>query len=248
MPEFMLETGEALMKILVVDDSAVNRRSAEVTLVGHEVTILGSYDDAMLCMWAAAFPDCVIELLFAHKRPFPKNLSLDPAQYQFEVVLLDLMLPASMEMLGQESRWDFRKKPLLPYGMVMAMVATKIPSVREILVITATNHHDHPMSAALDHLREPFCVNGKRIHYVNSRFNRVEGITEVTKCPLCRGTGRDRYDSGKLRPKFSSDHPLASCWRCRGCEGTGKSVRDGKNWGAALRQVLGVESSEEKTE
>ena len=244
-PEFVLETGEVFMKILVVDDSAVNRRSAEVTLVGHEVTILGSYDDAMLCMWVAALPEAhFIESFFAHKRALPKNLSFDPAQYQFEIVLLDLMLPASMEMLSEESIWDFRRKPLLPYGMVMAMVATKIPSVKEILVVTATNHHDHPMSAALDRLREPFYVNGKRIHYINARFPPVEGVTEATKCPFCRGTGRGRYQGGKLRPKFSDDHPLASCWRCQGCNGTGRSVRDGKNWGAVLRQVLGTESLE----
>jgi CheY-like chemotaxis protein len=35
------------MKILVIDDSAVHLESAQLTLIGHEVTLCSSHDKAL---------------------------------------------------------------------------------------------------------------------------------------------------------------------------------------------------------
>ncbi len=38
------------MKILVFDDSPVHRKSAELTLKGHDLTIVGNYDQAQAAL------------------------------------------------------------------------------------------------------------------------------------------------------------------------------------------------------
>lgn len=238
------------MRILVVDDSLANRRSAEVTLTGHKVTILENYDDAMTCMGLAMAEDPAESIRrYCEHYSLPAGLSRDPEQYAFDVVLLDLMLPASMMGLGLESMWEFRRKPLLPYGLVMAMYATKIPSVQRVAVVTATNHHDHPMNSALDYIglrSGAFLVDGKWVRYLNYGVPTVDDITESMKCPECKGTGMGRWAQladapRRRRPKDREPYPFELCENCRG---TKKILKYGKDWGAVLREVLSIKLPE----
>lgn len=90
----------------------------------------------------------------------------------FDVVLTDLMLPASEETLGTDviTKYVGQKMPL---GFVLALLAAKA-GVKRIGVVTDLNHHAHPISAALDHLTGVFTIEDAKMVFSN-RGGGTEG-------------------------------------------------------------------------
>jgi len=109
------------MKILVVDDNSRQRAAAQAQLgEEHDLILLDNYEDAI------------------------KLLKSDT---DLDVLLSDLLMPAEPHALGPDG-FKFLGQEV-PIGFVLALRAAMV-GVKKIAVITDTNHHNHPMSAALD--------------------------------------------------------------------------------------------------
>jgi CheY-like chemotaxis protein len=137
------------MKILVIDDGAVNLRAATAQLKGHELTLAGSYDEGLA-------------LIQGEKNKETHEYD-QPGQY--DVVLTDLMMPASDYMLGPKG-WDFAGQEM-PVGIFLALLAAQ-KGAKYVAIFTDGGHHDHPAFACLDAFsssqRElvPFMVAGAK--------------------------------------------------------------------------------------
>ncbi len=132
------------LNILVLDDNAAHRASAEHQLAGHNLTVVSSYNEAS-------------ELL--------------ESNIKFDMALLDLMMPAAdMRTLGENAK-EFHGKEL-PMGTILAFQALKA-GVKKVAVLTDTNHHNHPASAAFDYLGgswnnpSPIRVGDARMFFTN---------------------------------------------------------------------------------
>lgn len=130
------------MNILVVDDNAEHQASAERQLTGHNLTVVSSYSEAS-------------ELL--------------ESNVKFDMALLDLMMPAAdLRTLGKNAK-EFQDKEL-PMGTILAFQALRA-GVKKVAVLTDTNHHMHPASAAFDYLGGsnpiPICVGDARMFFTN---------------------------------------------------------------------------------
>ena len=133
------------MKILVVDDNATYQQSARDTLANHDLTVVGTYDEAQ---------------------------ALLAPNHNFEVVLCDLLLPASGQSLGTRGE-QYRGKEM-PVGIFLALLAAR-NGADYVAVLTDANHHQHPASACFD------AFNPKGENRPNSF------MVEKTKFLLCNG-------------------------------------------------------------
>lgn len=108
------------MKILVVEDSPVHAEAAiEQLKKGNELTVVRKYDEAKALLEGQTY----------------------------EVVLVDLMMPASADKLGPKGTQYVGQE--MPVGIYLAIfAATK--DAKYVGLLTDTNHHDHPASACLD--------------------------------------------------------------------------------------------------
>lgn len=108
------------MKILVVDDNPKHRKAAEVLAAEHEVTTLDSYEPAIKLLQSGT---------------------------DIDVLLSDLLMPAEEYALGGEGMNYLGHE--IPIGFVLMLRAAQA-GVKFAAVVTDTNHHCHPMSAAID--------------------------------------------------------------------------------------------------
>ena len=132
------------MKILVIDDSPLHRASAQQTLGGHDLTIVGSYDEGQ---------------------------KLVEKGHGFETVLVDLLMPASRQKLG--TRGEQFGGQEMPIGIFLALLAAK-NGAKYVAVFTDSSHHDHPASACFDAFNKEgesrpaaFAVEGARMLLCN---------------------------------------------------------------------------------
>lgn len=224
------------MKILVFDDSPIHRKSAELTLKGHDVTIVGNYDRAQ----AALVPKKDRErgeVLFKEKyRNTDPNDCDDPnekparRQYyeecmeratiypDFDAVLTDLLVPASDQKLGYKGeRFAGQEMPL---GSIIALLAIHA-GIKNVAVVTNMGHHDHPASAALDCFSHGVSkAKGVRLICTN-QFNPTwldEHTGEVIPDDFLESAaGKEKYGSFMMRHD---------------------RVEGGKNWGQILQRLL----------
>ncbi|MFA5186189.1 MAG: response regulator [Patescibacteria group bacterium] len=119
------------MKILVIDDTAANLEAAKSQLAGHEVVTVGSFDEAF-------------KLVCHYDSGWQKENVVD-----FDAVLIDLMMPAGKKSQGPRGMRFVGEE--MPLGIFLALQALR-SGVKRVGLLTDTNHHDHPASAALDHL------------------------------------------------------------------------------------------------
>ena len=105
-------------RILVIDDTPEHIASAETGLAGHRLTTAVGYEDAMNVL----------------------------AKEKFDVVLTDLHLPMSSQMMGDK----FRLGELVPYGMLLMIEAAR-RGAKLVAVVTDLSHHEDPFSAAFDY-------------------------------------------------------------------------------------------------
>lgn len=159
------------MRILVIDDNPLHQQSARQTLKGHDLTIVGTYDEAYELLQtdeSADDPDHK-SIVAEHERrygPVPKEWSdltederiIWMVRYErigdelrppgnYDAVLCDLLMPASKRtMAGEGLKYVGQEMPV-GFGLVLMAVRAK---VKYAAVVTATNHHNHPAAAMLD--------------------------------------------------------------------------------------------------
>lgn len=110
------------LKILLVDDSLKHRRAGQKQLeaLGHEVVAVCGYTEALKLA----------------------------RQGGFDAALIDLLMPAESTTLSPDGCVEFLGKEVaVGFPMLMALALAGIPRVA---MATDTNHHAHPMSAAVD--------------------------------------------------------------------------------------------------
>lgn len=132
------------MKILVVDDSHIHQQAAKEQLKNHETIVVGSYDEGQKLL----------------EKP-----------HDFEVVLVDLLMPASRQQMGNAGMRLAGTE--MPVGIFLALLAAK-NGAKYVAVLSDSNHHQHPASACLDAFNEhevlptPFVVEGAKVLLTNN--------------------------------------------------------------------------------
>lgn len=208
------------MKILVVEDNLMHRESAAETLLGHEVTIVESFEKAMELM----------ETDFS----FP-----------FEVVLTDMMMPICEGRPFSPKSFEDRQAP---YGFVIALRAA-LRGAKFVAMVTDTNHHKDAMSNALNHLghayyrdgfKPNFVINGARVMFVHAPF--IEKIVREAPCDSCKNGLCSKCGGSGIIP-FSRNRKC-ECYditgRCPKCKGTQKAEGHMKlkDWGKVLADLI----------
>lgn len=140
------ETVELLpnaMRILVIDDIGMHRDSARRDLAGHNLTVVDGYQSAMETL----------------------------KQERFDVVLTDLHLPMSSQMMGDK----FRPDELVPYGLLLRDEAA-LRGAKYVAVVTDLSHHDDPFSAAFDHFsRRPIHIESAVVVMLHAQLHKNGG-------------------------------------------------------------------------
>ena len=262
---------EKKYRILVIEDKPSNQESARKTLAGHEVTIISSFDEAMDIMSVrhdeenvarilaeagfstAPDPKASWEVWMAFNKAVKEAASQSIIPFEFDVVLTDMMMPASLRTLGPNVIDDLRKQ--VPYGFIIALRASMMPSVKFIAMVTDTNHHQGVMSAALDNIsnayyhkgfKPNFVINGKTVMFVHSPFISEE--IGLGPCTWCKGTGvcDTCNGSGDFYGRICGCVEKVGLGICSFCKGTKQSMQkeDRKDWGTVLRDLTGGTWSE----
>ncbi|MBI2410936.1 MAG: hypothetical protein HYV32_03555 [Candidatus Kerfeldbacteria bacterium] len=108
------------MKILIMDDNPLHRAAAQAQLNDHELTVVSTYDDAQ---------------------------ALIGKKHDFDVVLVDLLMPPSKKNLNSQGKRFTRKE--MPVGIFLALLAARF-GAKYVAVVTDAGHHDHPASTCFD--------------------------------------------------------------------------------------------------
>jgi hypothetical protein len=123
-------------------------------LASHELTIVATYDEAQEALKRQNLPT-------------------------YDVVLTDLIVPPSSRAASDARGWGYQVEDPTLYGAMIALLALEA-GVRHVAVVTDTNHHAHPASAAFDVFRgRPFDVGGTRILCTNDH-TVVDTVDEAT--------------------------------------------------------------------
>ncbi len=130
------------MKILLLDDSLKHRRAgmAQLQKLGHEVVLFSSYWEAREAV---------------------------RGNQQFDVALLDMLMPAEGNVLGLEgqSKWLGVE---MDFGIGTAIELARL-GIMYVAVATDSNHHNHPASAMIDWFnRKKLRINDSRVVIMHS--------------------------------------------------------------------------------
>lgn len=236
------------MKILVLDDNRVHREAAKVTLQSHNVTIVGTYDEAQ----AALMPSIDVEVrrslysLAKEEAGLPSNCRV-PAHFgdvsdearrfnvaykklreqnstypDYDAVLTDLLVPPSEQAQGDEGMRFIGQE--MPLGTTIALLALTV-GIKNVAIATDKNHHDHPASAAFD------CFGHIATHCVGIRLLCTNHVATI---PFDKETWKVvdwdfmQSDAGKMKYPYINDEG----W------GSREGLAEGKNWGVILEQLL----------
>lgn len=137
------------MKILVIDDSSIHQAAAKRQLTDHDLTVVGTYDEAQALLGYNKWND-------------------RSDRHDFEVVLCDLLMPASGQM---QASFELVGKEM-PVGIFLAILAAK-NGAKHVAILTDCNHHSHPASACFDAFNKDTCaptvftVEGARVMLCN---------------------------------------------------------------------------------
>jgi len=135
------------MKILVIDDKPENIESARREFGGHDLTAISDVDEAVKHL-RIKYDEIKKEELKKGGMKWREALEKSRLPFPYDVVLVDLMLPASGYMLGDKKVFAGQE---MPYGFGLAILAAK-NGAKKVAVVTSMDHHQHPMSAFIDHI------------------------------------------------------------------------------------------------
>ncbi len=233
------------MKILVIEDSAAHRQSAIQTLIGHDVTIVDSFDAAKELLQKSCWKD-----------------GAEIENQMFDAVLTDMMMPMSKDGLAYGT---YKPEEQVPYGLILALQAA-YRGAKFVAMLTDTNHHNGAMSKALDLLGpayydssdgdsnvatkvKRFEINGAKVVFVHTPFTQtVEKGAVCSRCSSnpgvcanCNGTGMNKNPNWRPLECHSCSH-TSDVGKCTNCKGTGRYDRahkqPTKDWGRVLNFLL----------
>lgn len=177
------------MKILVFDDDSKNREAAKAQLKGHDLTVVGTYDEAQELLLPKHDWEKQEQLLneqfgdfnfFNSQDEEKKNLykaAQEVALEQtttypdFDIVLADLLVPAS----GQSQGRSMLVGQEMSVGIFIGLLAAVKAGAKYVAVFTDSDHHSHPASACFDAFNAgethptPFKVEGCKVLLSNTR-------------------------------------------------------------------------------
>jgi len=181
------------MKILVFDDNKTNRAAAEAQLKDHDLTVVGTYDEAQEALTPTVDKNRQAEI-FEQKygdRDYSKSEGVTKEERSeridywydearklatvypdFDVVLTDLLVPASGQQQGRGAGLVGKE---MPVGVFVGLLAAVKARVKYVAVFTDSDHHSHPASACFDIFNEgettptPFTVEGSKVLLSNTR-------------------------------------------------------------------------------
>ena len=182
------------MRILVFDDNQTHREAAQAQLKDHDLTVVGTYDEAQKLLT----PQCDYEKAWAtldsQFGDFDPNHSDDEAKRveyfaakkvakeqattypDFDVVLSDLLVPASKQAQGSDEAALVGKE--MPVGIFIGLLAAVRARVKCVAIFTDSDHHSHPASACFDAFNygpngesnpRAFTVEGSKVLLSNTR-------------------------------------------------------------------------------
>lgn len=175
------------LKILVVEDSSKHQEAARQQLAAHSLTVVGAYDEAQDLLQPKVDEDKrdnILRAQFGHCRSgnckgdeeykrfraADKSATEQATTYpDFDVVMLDLMLPASM--CGVDGPGGNLEGQEMPLGTILAFLALKY-GCKKVAVLTDMNHHRHPASAALDVFDRTRFLIGDASVYLSDNFGQ----------------------------------------------------------------------------
>jgi CheY-like chemotaxis protein len=137
---FQLKKQHSTMDILVIEDTTRHQQSARETLSDHELTIVGSRDEAMKLLGRQYMAKEDGEVVIK-----------DGEFGGFDAVLSDMNLPMSKWQILGDDQYD--PNELVPYGFQLALSAA-MQGVDYVLVATDQNHHDGPIAASVDYMQD----------------------------------------------------------------------------------------------
>lgn len=177
------------MRILVFDDNETHRAAAHAQLKDHDLTVVGTYDEAQKLLtpqFDYEKASAILKGQFGDFNPYRSDDEAKKAEYfaakkvankqattypDFDVVLSDLLVPASrqaqgsMELVGKE----------MPVGIFIGLLAAVKAHAKYVAVFTDSDHHSHPASACFDVFNEgetqptAFVVEGSKVLLSNTR-------------------------------------------------------------------------------
>lgn len=199
------------MKILVIDDSSLNLKSATLTLVGHDLTLCDDVDEAL-------------KLLNIGTAGRAMSKEAPP----YDAVLCDLLM---LSPRYAQASLDQEKDAAVGYAL--ALTAARTTNAKYILMASMTNHHNHWASGMLDAVsgsssynprdtNVTYTINGKKVAFWHTEMLKVEPEID---CEHCSGKGTVKLARGD------------SC-TCFECGGKGRLLPYAKDWGAMLNALM----------
>lgn len=149
------------MKVLVFDDSPIHRSAAAVQLKDHDLTVVSTYDEAEKALTPSFnYQEYKRILAEAGYEEYPRLQGEERDKFEafkeaarkqattypdFDVVLTDLLVPASGRDLNESNRLIGQEMPL---GTIIAFLALRW-GVKYVAVVSDAGNHSHPASSAL---------------------------------------------------------------------------------------------------
>lgn len=181
------------LNILVFDDNKTNRNAAKAQLKNHNLTVVGTYDEAQRLLTPNYNKEAVRELaegLWPNLLSSPENSSYGEREEafrkaktlarqvlvkkpKFDVVLTDLLVPVPHTLpLADKSSVG----AIVPIGIYIALLAATRGGAKYVGVFTDSDHHTNYASACFDGLNVSgeshpgiFQMNNARILFSNNR-------------------------------------------------------------------------------
>lgn len=154
------------MRILVFDDNETHRAAAHAQLKDHDLTVVGTYDEAQKLLTPQRDykkASAILKGQFGDFDPYGSDDEAKKAEYfaaqevayeqamtypDFDVVLSDLLVPASGQAQGRKGYEHIGKE--MPVGIFIGLVAAVRARAKYVAVFTDSDHHSHPASACFD--------------------------------------------------------------------------------------------------
>lgn len=183
------------LKILVFDDNEIHRAAAKAQLKDHDLTVVGTYDEAQELLTPQLDYEKVKATLksqFGDFSPYPYRPEdgAKRAEYfasekvageqattypDFDVVLSDLLVPPPASRQAQSLMKPVDKKNL-PVGIFIGLLAAVKARVKYVAVFTDSDnhHHSHPAFACFDAFNKgrnnptAFTVEGSKVLLSNA--------------------------------------------------------------------------------
>lgn len=131
------------LKILVVDDSELQREAAKAQLSDHDLTVVNDFISAAKLL-DPQWPDSTF-------KP------------EFDVVLTDMLMPGGGHGLSREAKEKYANQ-MMPMGIFIAMIAA-MTGVKLVAIVSDMGGHDHPLAVGFQ--RQPRGGDDDRLH-INS--------------------------------------------------------------------------------